>query len=45
MDDQVEGLGIHNIVGTGALKYTVTDDNGNKVNILIKNTMYVMANM
>ena len=39
MNGKVEGLGIHNIVGTGTIKYTVLDDNGDKVNILIKNSI------
>ena len=28
MQGKVEGLGIHDITGTGTLKYTVLDDNG-----------------
>ena len=35
MKGKVEGLGVHNIVGTGTVKYTVLDDNGDKVNLLM----------
>ena len=41
MAGKVEGLGIHKIRGTGTLKYTVLDDNGDKVNLLIKNAIHV----
>jgi len=41
MKGKVEGLGVHNIVGTGTIKYTVLDDNGDKVNLLIKNAIHV----
>ena len=41
MTGKVEGLGIHKIRGTGTLKYTVLDKNGDKVNLLIKNAMHV----
>ena len=41
MKSKVEGLGIHNIVGTGTIKYTVLDDNGDKVNLLVKNAIHV----
>ena len=41
MKGKVEGLGVHNIVGTGTVKYTVLDDNGDKVNLLIKNAIHV----
>ena len=41
MKDKVEGLGIHNIIGTGTLKYTMLDDNGDKVNLLTKNEIHV----
>ena len=41
MKGKVEGLGIHNIEGTGTIKYTVLDDNGDKVNLLIKNAIHV----
>ena len=41
MNGKVEGLGIHNVVGTGITKYTVLDDNGDKVNLLINNEIYV----
>ena len=37
MECKIEGLGVHNSVGTGTLKYTVLDDNGDKVNLLINN--------
>ena len=37
MISKVEGLGIHNIVCTGTLKYTVVDTNYNKVNLLTRN--------
>ena len=38
---QVEGLGIHNIEDKGTLNYTVIDNNGEHINISIKNTLYV----
>ena len=38
---QVEGLGIHKIKGRGTVKYTVLDNNGDKINILIKDALYV----
>ena len=38
---QVEGLGVHKIVGTGTVKYTVMDDNGKKVNLLICDSIHV----
>ena len=38
---QVEGLGVHNIVSTGTVKYTVIDDNGKKVNLLIRDSIHV----
>ena len=38
---KVEGLGIHDIVGTGTLKYTLLDDNGDQVNVLIGNEIHV----
>ena len=41
MKGKVECLGIHNIVGTCTIKYTVLDDNGDKVNLLIKNAIHV----
>ena len=41
MNGKVEGLGVHNIVGTGTIKYTVLDDDGNSVNLLIKNAIHV----
>ena len=41
MNGKVEGLGVHNIVGTGTIKYTVLDDNGDKVNLLVKNAIHV----
>ena len=41
MAGKVEGLGIHKIRGTGTLKYTVLDDNGDKVNLLIKDAIHV----
>ena len=41
MSGKVEGLGVHNIVGTGTLKYTVLDDNGDKVNLLINDAIHV----
>ena len=41
MKGVVEGVGVHNIVGTSTLKYTVSDKNGDKVNILVKNTIHV----
>ena len=41
MSGKVEGLGVHNIVGTGTLKYTVLDDNGDEVNLLINDAIHV----
>ena len=41
MNGKVEGLGVHNIEGTGTIKYTVLDDNGDKVNLLIRNAIHV----
>ena len=41
MSGKVEGSGVHNIVGTGTLKYTVLDDNGDKVNLLINDAIHV----
>ena len=40
-DGSVEGLGIHKIKGRGTVKYTVLDDNEDKINIIIENTLYV----
>ena len=41
MKGKVEGFGIHNIVGTGTLKYTVLDKICDKVNLLIENSIHV----
>ena len=41
MKGEVEGLGVHNIVSTGTIKYTVHDDNGDKVNLIIKDAIHV----
>lgn len=41
MKGKVEGLRIHEIRGTGTLKYTVLDDNGDQVNLLIKDAIHV----
>ena len=38
---KVEGLGTHDIVGTGTVKYTVLDDNGNPRNIIIHDAIHV----
>ena len=41
MSEKVEGLGVHSIVRNGTLKYTVLDDNGDKVNLLINDAIHV----
>ena len=41
MQGKVEGLGIHDITETGTLKYTVLDDNGDQVNLLINDAIHV----
>ena len=41
MKCKVEVLGIHDIVGTGTLKYTLLDGNDDKVTILIENAIHV----
>ena len=38
---QVECIGFHNIVGTDTLQYTVIDNNGHTVNLMVKNIVYV----
>ena len=38
---EVEGLGKHNIVGTGTVRYDVIDDDGNKVSIIINDAIHV----
>ena len=38
---KVQGLGVHRVVGTGAVKYTVVDANRDKVNILIRDSIHV----
>ena len=38
---QVQRLGVHNIVCTGTVKYTVIDDHGEKVNLFIRDSIYV----
>ena len=38
---QVEGLGIHKIKGRGTVNYTVMDNYGDQVNIIIDNALYV----
>ena len=43
MSGKVEGLGVHDIVGSGTLKYTVLDDNGDKVNLLINDAIHVLS--
>ena len=43
MKGKVEGLGIHNIKETGTLKYTVLDDNGDQVNLIIKDAIHVLT--
>ena len=37
----MERLGIHKITGKGTVKYTVIDNEGKHINILIKNALYV----
>ena len=34
-------LGVHNIEGTSTVKYTVIDDNEDKVNVLIRDSIHV----
>ena len=41
MYGKIEGLGIHKIVGTSTLKYTVAYDNSDKVNLLIRDATHV----
>ena len=38
---EVEGLGTHKIVGKGTVKYTVQDDDGNIVDITIRDAIHV----
>ena len=38
---QVEGLGVHGILGKGTVTYIVIDNVGIKTNIIIDNTLYV----
>ena len=34
-------MGVHNIVGTGTVTYTVIDDHGKKVNLVIRDSIHV----
>ena len=38
---EVEGLGTHNIVGTGSVKYKILDDNGNIKSLIIHDAIHV----
>ena len=40
---QVQGLGVHNIVGTGTVKYTVIDNQGKKAKIFIRDLIHVLT--
>ena len=39
----MQGLGLHDIVGIVLVTYTVIDDNGDKVNILIWDSIHVQT--
>ena len=38
---QVKGLGVHKIKGRGTFKYTIVDNTGTQVNIIIEDALYV----
>ena len=40
-EGHVESLGIHKLKGKGNVKYTIIDNNGDNIKILVKNTLYV----
>ena len=40
-DGDVTCLGVHKIKGEGTVKYTVLDEHGNKIDILIQDALYV----
>ena len=42
-DGDITWLGVHKIKGKVTVKYTVLDEHGNKINILIQDVLYVLT--